>query len=114
MPFIRWTAGFIIALLTVAFAVQNLDPVPLNWSPFHLPLELPLYLVGLVLMGAGFLVGAFTVWINTDPLRLDKRRQRKKIKNLEKELETLHEGGGPEAGKEIQTDNFKALLSRRK
>lgn len=97
MGLIRWIVGFAIALLTVAFAVLNLKPVPLVWSPFHDPIELPLYLVGLGLMAIGFLIGALTVWLNTDPLHLQRWHQRKKIKNLEKEIKTLHEGTGEKA-----------------
>jgi uncharacterized integral membrane protein len=113
MALIRWTFGFIIALLTAAFAVLNLAPVPFSWSPFHPTIELPLYVIGLGLMGASFLLGAFTVWISTDPLHREQRRQRKTIKNLEKELETLHEGSGPDS-KAAPATGFSALLSRPK
>lgn len=90
MRFLRWIAGFTIALTVAGFAVLNRAPVSIYWNPFSVPVDMPFYIPGLALLAAGFMLGALTVWLNTDPLHLEQRRQRKHIKNLENQLQTLH------------------------
>lgn len=82
--------GALFALLLVAFAVFNRQNVAFVYSPFHDPLELPLYLIALGLMGIGFIAGGAAVWLNMAGLRRARRQQRKTIKALEKELETAN------------------------
>lgn len=105
MGFLRWIIGFLIALCLAAFAVFNRTSVPLNWSPVHPPLDVPLYLIGLTLMAIGFVLGGGIVWMNMSGLRREKRRQKKQIKILEKELEAVNENKGAEA----PSDFFPAL-----
>lgn len=110
MGFIRWLIGLAIAIALSVFAVFNRTSVSVTWNPFSAPVELPLYLAALTFIAAGFVLGVLVVWMNTDPLHLEKRRQRKHIKDLEKQLETLHEKGG----KEAPADFFPALPAKMK
>lgn len=105
MGLLRWILGFLIAVGIAVFAIFNRTLVTVTWSPFSSPLEMPFCVAGLCLMGIGFILGALTAFINTDPLQREKRRQRKHIKNLEKQIETLH----VEAGKTVPADFFPAL-----
>ena len=89
MALIRTFIGFLIAITLIAFAVTNRQTTTLVYSPLHDPLELPLYMVTLLFMAAGFVLGVFILWINTSKTRKTKREQMKAIKALEKELETL-------------------------
>lgn len=89
MAFLRAIFGFIIAILLIGFAVANRQATTLVYSPVHEPLEIPLYLITLIFMAIGFILGGLAVWINSAPTRKVKRQQRKTIKELEKELETL-------------------------
>lgn len=93
---LRWIAGFAIAVILTLFAVFNLQPVEVTLNPLDTPLQAPLYLIALMFMAGGFVLGAVTVWISHDPLHRAERRQRKTIKNLEKELKDVQ--GGPESG----------------
>lgn len=87
MTFIRNIIGFIFAAALIAFAVFNRQDVEFSYSPFHDPIHMPLYLIALCLMAIGFLLGGITVWLNMADTRRLKRMQRKKIKELEKELQ---------------------------
>lgn len=89
MGFIRAIFGFIIAIGLMVFAVANRQSIPLNYSPLHEPLELPLYMLTLGFMATGFILGAILMWMNAAPTRRIKRQQRKTIKTLEKEIAAL-------------------------
>ncbi|MCB9983745.1 MAG: LapA family protein [Rhodospirillales bacterium] len=112
MGFIRTIFGFIIAITLVAFAVSNRQTIPLNYSPVHEPLELPLYFLTLVFMAAGFLLGAVAMWLNTAPTRRRGRQQRKTIKALEKEIATLGHKSEKTAPNPPAQELFPALSSR--
>lgn len=89
MALIRTFIGFLIAISLIAFAITNRQTTTLVYSPLHEPLELPVYMITLLFMGAGFFLGIMMLWINTGRTRKIKREQRQAIKNLEKELESL-------------------------
>jgi uncharacterized integral membrane protein len=97
MKIIRWIVGFAFAVLAIAFAITNRQDVSVNWSPFHTPVEGPLYLLVLSLMAIGFLTGGLIVWINTIPLRRKSRQMKKRIQALEKELEAATAAPAQEA-----------------
>lgn len=90
MKLLRWIAGTIIALGISAFAVFNLAPVTITWSPLHAPATLPASVFGLGMMGLGFILGALAAWIAGGQTRRERRRQRKTIKTLETALEAAH------------------------
>ena len=86
MALIRWIIGAALAAIAALFAVSNLHTVQVYVTPVHPALEMPLYLISLGLMAAGFLIGCVVAWLNMDGLRSEKRQQRRKIKDLEKKL----------------------------
>lgn len=91
MKLLRWIAGTIVALGVLAFAVFNLEPVKVIWSPLHEPAILPVSVFGLVMLAIGFLLGAFVAWIAGGAVRSERRRQKKVIKALENALGTANE-----------------------
>lgn len=90
MGLIRWIAGFALAVLIAAFAVANRQTVDVSWNPLRGPLHAPLFLVVLIALAFGFLLGAFMVWLNDLPVKFSSRSQRRKILTLEKELEAAN------------------------
>ncbi len=88
MAFFRTIFGFIIAILLIGFAIANRQETALIYSPIHEPLNVPLYLISLIFLAIGFILGGLIVWMNNAPTRKVKRQQRKTIKALEKELST--------------------------
>lgn len=89
MGFIKTIFGFVLAAFLVAFAVSNRQDTTLIYSPVHDPLNVPLYLLALLFMATGFVLGGTVVWLNGSKTRRLKRQQRKTIKELEKELEKI-------------------------
>ena len=51
-------------------------------------------MVTLGLMAAGFVLGAFMVWLNEAKVRRERRRQRREIRELQKELKNAGENNG--------------------
>lgn len=97
MGFIRIVVAFIITVLTLGFAVMNRQDVTLVWSPFHEHLTLPLFIVALATAATGFLFGACLIWLNGGRGRREKRKQKREIKSLQKELESLKSEKIPQA-----------------
>ena len=66
------TIFFVAILLWLTFA--NREAVMLTWSPLHEPSAVP---VAVLVLGAtigGFIWGGLIVWLNSAPLRRDRRR----------------------------------------
>ncbi len=97
MSLIRWILGTLFALAAVLFAVGNLRGVSIVWSPVHPALEMPVSVFGLGMMALGFVLGGALVWINAQPLRSERRAQKKRIRDLEAALETsIENASGPD------------------
>lgn len=107
MSLIRWFFGAFATLCVILFAISNRQHVEFQLTPFNATNEYPLYAIGLALFIFGFLLGAFSVWVNGAALRREKRRQAKTIKNLEKSLETAT--SRPTSMNTPETDLFPAL-----
>ena len=88
MSFLRNTFGCVFAVSLIAFALGNRHTVELNISPVHAAFETPLYLITLMFMFTGFLLGGLIVWWNTLKIRKTARKNRKAIDSLEQQLET--------------------------
>lgn len=91
MAFLRWIVGFILSVVVAALAVMNRNMVDVVISPVHPAFSIPLYMVFLPALAAGFLIGGVVMWLNTAGLRREKRQQKKAIRLLTKEVEGLKE-----------------------
>lgn len=99
MAFIRAFIGFLFAIMLTVFAVYNRHDVSVNLGPTLPSYEFPLYLIVLGFMAVGFVFGGIFVWLNGASVRRSKRKQRKEIKALEREVDDLkfsnHDASAP-------------------
>ena len=86
MRLITWIVGLIVAIAAVLFAVSNRTSVSITVWPFPFAVDLGLYIIVLVSVFAGFLVGALVTWVAQGKHRRKVRRQRAEIRGLEGEL----------------------------
>ena len=75
-----------LTLFCVLFALSNMNDVQVSFWPLSWQETLPLYVVGLGLMAAGFVCGALFVWLGAQKTRLQLWKETRKSERLEKEL----------------------------
>jgi lipopolysaccharide assembly protein A len=81
-----WSLTLISAAVLVPFAIANRATVSLGLWPLPFMLETPVYLLVLLTLFAGFVMGAACVWIAGHGLRRELRRRRRRVEALEREL----------------------------
>jgi uncharacterized integral membrane protein len=81
-----WSVTVIAAAVLVPFAIANRASVSLGLWPFPFMLETPVYLLVLLTLFAGFVLGAACIWIAGHGLRRELRRRRRRVGALEREL----------------------------
>jgi uncharacterized integral membrane protein len=86
---IHWLVTAPLALVLVVFAVSNRATVSVTFWPTPFEIDLPLYLVVLAALLAGFLLGQLTAWINGGKRRREARERGRRVRGLESELEAL-------------------------
>lgn len=91
MALLRWIVGFFFTICIAGFAALNRSDVTILISPVHEEMIVPAYAVALGGVFVGFLFGAIMMWLNMGPVRKAKRKQKKEIKLLEREVERLKE-----------------------
>lgn len=86
MFIVRWILGFAVTVAAAVFAVLNRHELAVYWNPLgDDSVTLPVYLVVLGFMAAGFVLGGFVVWLNMGRLRSERRQQKKEIKTLKRQ-----------------------------
>lgn len=97
LRFLRWLAGFVFALALAAVAVMNTQIVAFHWNPFAPAVLAPLayYLMGFA--ACGFFAGALCVWLNHWPAYRAMAQQKRRIKDLERDLVILRAAAGTQA-----------------
>ena len=86
MRAVYWAVIVIVAALLIPFAVSNRATVSLGLWPLPFLIDLPLYVLVLLLLLAGFVGGAATAWMAGRRARRELRRWRRRAKALEGEL----------------------------
>jgi lipopolysaccharide assembly protein A len=81
-----WLVTLIAAAVLVPFAITNRVTVSLGLWPLPFMLEIPVYLLVLLTLFAGFVIGAACVWIAGHGSRREFRRRRRRVDALEREL----------------------------
>jgi len=84
--FIYWFITALIALVVVVFAVSNRAEVALAFFPLPAEIEAPLYLVVIVAVVLGFIVGACVAWLGAGKHRREARRLRGRIDRLQRDV----------------------------
>jgi len=83
---VHWLVTLPLALVLIVFAVSNRAGITLTLWPFPVSLEAPVYLVVLLALLAGFLIGELVAWINLRRWRREAKRHSRRIQALEREL----------------------------
>ncbi len=86
MRVISGLIGAFLALVVVAFAISNRTGVELSFWPLPYVASLPTYILVLLPLVVGFLLGGFGAWASAFRWRRQARRAEAKQKELEVEL----------------------------
>jgi uncharacterized integral membrane protein len=86
LKLLRWVLIGLIALILIVFAVANRNVISLTLWPLPVALDAPLYLVVLLTLLIGFLLGELVAWMNGYRWRREARRSAKRVQELEREL----------------------------
>ena len=86
MKAVYWAVTLVAVVLLIPFAVSNREPVSLGFWPLPFLVDLPLYLLVLMLLLVGFVVGAAAAWLAGRRTRRELRRRRRRVEGLEREL----------------------------
>ena len=83
-----------LAILIVLFAVANREPVVISFDPFNsaapaYAMRLPLFIVVLVLLLIGVIVGGVAAWLRQSRARRTARRLEAEVRELRAELDSL-------------------------
>jgi len=95
----HWLVTAPIAVILIVFAVANRDPVTLTFWPLPVALTAPIYIVVLLTLLAGFLLGELVAWINGRRWRREAKRNADRVRDLERERAALTPAKEP--GREI-------------
>ncbi len=86
MQFLKWILALPLIIGAIFFAIGNSDLVSVVFNPFGLAVNVPLYIICFLFLSGGFLLGTIATWFSSSNIRKERRKQKKEIKKLEKEL----------------------------
>ncbi|MDB5409504.1 MAG: hypothetical protein JWL84_4416 [Rhodospirillales bacterium] len=86
MRAVHWFVTLPLTVVFVIFAISNRQPVEITFWPLPVVVETRLFLVVLLGMVAGFLIGELVAWIGGRRWRRDAREKSRRIEALEREL----------------------------
>jgi uncharacterized integral membrane protein len=89
--YLSWIISIPIALLAISFAVSNREAIDLTVWPLPFVLAAPVYLLVLLTLVLGFIVGGLVAWGGQHHHRREARRSRERIRQLTAELQTYRE-----------------------
>ena len=75
----------------ILFALAHPEDVTVTLNPLAEDYTLPLYFVSFLFLAVGFILGTIVTWFSMGDVRQTKRAQKKEIKALSKQVETLKE-----------------------
>ena len=88
---ISWLIMVPAAVAVVVFALNNKEPVALNLWPFAMVVEVQLYLLLTIVLGAGVVLGGVVSWAGAGRLRSELRKQSYTGEVARRELKTERE-----------------------
>jgi len=86
MKVLYWFILPLFMVLLADFAVSNREAVDIGLWPLVHVIQLPLYLLVLLALACGFIVGELVAWIAGRHRRHEVRRRGRRIEALEREL----------------------------
>ena len=87
--------GGVVGALVIWFAVANRGPVEISFAPLPVLMDLPIYLLVLIVFAVGVLVGGSSHWLATARRRGIARDTKRRMVVLERELDDLHDQRPP-------------------
>jgi uncharacterized integral membrane protein len=81
--------SFPITVLVILFAISNRDRVPMQLWPLPGEIEAPLYIMVLVCVALGFLLGGGIAWAGEIGHKTRAARAERKAEDLERELSVM-------------------------
>lgn len=95
MKLFHWLVTAPLLVICVTFAVANRDTVTLNLWPLPYTIETRVFLLVLLPLTLGFLIGEVAAWIGGRTWRRAARRHAHRIEELERELSAKSEPKEP-------------------
>ncbi|MFQ5533505.1 MAG: LapA family protein [Sphingomonadales bacterium] len=92
---IKWAILGILGVGIAALAVANRTPVALHFDPLPFRVEAPLYLLILLSLLLGVVMGGATVWMSQRSWRRRARVAERQATKLEREVADIKAGDGP-------------------
>jgi uncharacterized integral membrane protein len=86
---VHWLITVSLAIVIVIFALNNRTPVEVDLFPFGLVIAWPLFVFVFLGMGIGAVIGLIMAWISSHPARKTSRERKTRIRELERQVETL-------------------------
>jgi len=86
---LSWLISVPLMVIAVVFAVANRQSAQVNLWPFDIQLQAPLFLVVLLSIFVGFILGGIATWLAATRKRRRAKGERARLRNLEHEVENL-------------------------
>lgn len=86
MRAVHWFVTLPLTVFFVVFAISNRQPVEITFWPLPVAIETRLFLVVLLAIFVGFLIGELVAWIGGRRWRREARERTRRIEALEREL----------------------------
>lgn len=86
---LSWIISIPLMVIAVVFAVVNRQSTQVNLWPFDFELQAPLFLVVLLSIFVGFILGGIASWMAANRKRRRARGDRTRLRNLEQEVQNL-------------------------
>jgi uncharacterized integral membrane protein len=85
LKYILWTISLPLMVVAVVFAVANRGLAPVDLWPLDLTVEIPMYLIALLSLLVGFILGGIVSWISAGRTRGRARSALYRAEQLERE-----------------------------
>jgi len=95
MRVLAWSVGLPVAVLVILFAVSNRQPIAVGLWPFAEGVVAPAYVVALVPLAIGFLLGGGLAGVGTVRARMRHRAERRKVRAIERSMDELRARSRP-------------------
>lgn len=86
---LSWLITLPLMVVAVVFAVVNQQTAQVNLWPFDIQLEAPLFLIVLLSIFVGFILGGIASWMAATRKRRRAKGDRARLRNLEQEVQNL-------------------------
>ncbi len=85
---LSWIISIVLLAVAVIFSVNHRQPVTVDLWPLPMEVAPPLYVLVLVGIFLGFVVGGTTTWLSQGRHRRRARERRYRMERLERDLQT--------------------------